>query len=351
MVLLKKRTFIIIPIIFFIGLAALFVYKGGRTVTIIGNNSSGFWKETAAIFDSLPEPEEDRIDILIVGIRGFQDGEDRSEGGSNGEYLADTIILASFNKENDRAALVSIPRDLYVDIPEYGMEKINSAYAIGEARQYGGGGLQLTRALVSAISGVYVDHVVSVDFEGFEKIIDQIGGIVIYRDTPFVEGKQWIHDGQEGKRYWRFRQESTTTEAGWEFYVPKGENIMNSEEALYYARSRYSSSDFDRMRRQQEVISMIKSKALNLGVIANPVKIFGILDTLENNVRSDIEVSQMKELLFIIQKAKIQDLKKAVLDTSDDGLLVEDRVEGRFVLLPKDGDYSQIRELFKSIVE
>jgi len=351
MVLLKKRTFIIIPIIFFVGIALLFVYKGGRTVTIIGNNSSGFWPETAAIFSSLPEPEEDRIDILIVGIRGFRGGEDRSEGGSNGEYLADTIILASFNKKNEQAAFVSIPRDLYVDIPEHGMEKINSAYAIGETRQYGGGGLQLTKALVSAISGVYVDYAVSVDFGGFKKIIDQIGGIVIYRDTPFVEGKQWIRDGQEGKRYWRLSQESTTTEVGWEFYVPGGANIMNSEEALYYARSRYSSSDFDRMRRQQEVISAIKSKALNLGVIANPIRIFNILDTLENNVRSDIDVSQMKELLSIMQKTKIQEFKRVVLDTSDDGLLVEDRIDGRFVLLPKDGDFSQIKELFKNIVE
>ena len=189
MVLLKKKI-IVLPIMFLVLFGALFVYKAGRTITIVGIGGEKLWEETIARFPPLPEPEEDRIDVLLVGIRGFDDDYDPQVGGGNGEYLADTIILLSFNKKNEQASLVSIPRDLYVDIPDYGQEKINSAYAIGEARQYGGGGLQLTRALVSIITGVYVDHAVSIDFEGFQKIIDHLGGIVIYRDTPFIEAKQ-----------------------------------------------------------------------------------------------------------------------------------------------------------------
>ena len=349
MVLLRKKI-IVVPMVLLVLFGAFFVYKVGRTITVVGNGGGRLWEETIARFPSLPEPEENRIDVLLVGIRGFSSDEDIYEGGSNGEYLADTIILISFNTENEQTALVSIPRDLYVDIPGYGMEKINSAYAIGETRNYGGGGLQLTRALVSSISGVYVDHAVSIDFAGFQKIIDHLGGIVIYRDTPFVETKQWIHDGREGARYWRLREASTSTEAGWEFYVPQGANTMNSEEALYYARSRYSSSDFDRMRRQQEVISAIKSKALNLGVIANPLRLLQILDLVEKNIRTDTSPSGIRTLIKLVQEVKIQDFRQYVLSSEDGGLLREDRVEGRFVLLPNSGNYMQIQELFQTIV-
>lgn len=347
-----KRKIIIAPVGIILLLVMLFAYKTGRTVTIIGGNSEQLWEETALLFPALPEREEDRTDVLIVGIRGFSDDDDDIvNGGSKGEYLADTIILLSFNKKSEVAALISIPRDLYVDIPQYGMEKINSAYAIGETRNYGGGGLQLIKALVSVISGVYVDHAISIDFAGFQKIVDHLGGIVIYRDTPFVEDKQWIYDGRAGGRYWRLREQSTTTPAGWVFSVPKGSNVMSSEESLYYARSRYSSSDFDRMRRQQEVISAIKSKALNLGVLTSPIKIFQILDTVEKNVRTDMSASEMKELIDLARDAKIQDFKKAVFSSDEDSVLREDNIDERFVLVPKAGDYSSIQELFYDIVK
>lgn len=346
-----RRKIVIIPIGFVLLLIVFFAYKTGRTITVVGGSSEQLWEETAALFPVLPKREEDRIDVLIVGIRGFSDNDDIVNGGSKGEYLADTIILLSFSKESEVAALVSIPRDFYVDIPKYGMEKINSAYAIGETRNYGGGGLQLTKALISMVSGVYVDYAISIDFVGFQKIVDHLGGIVIYRDTPFTEDKQWIYDGREGGRYWRLREQTTTTSAGWVFSVPKGSNIMNSEESLYYARSRYSSSDFDRMRRQQEVISAIKSKVFNLGVLTNPIKIFQILDTVEKNVRTDMSVAEMQELLDIAQDAKIQDFKRAVLSSDEDGVLYEDNIDGRFVLMPKAADYSEIHKLFYEIVK
>lgn len=350
----KKRIFLAILIAAVI-LGGLFTYKIGRTVTIIGGGMDSIWEETASLFPPLPEPEKNRIDILVVGIRGYS-GE---EEWGNGEWLADTIILASFNKDNDKASIVSIPRDLYVEIPGHGKEKINAVYAVGESRNYGGGGLQLMKAITSVISGVYVDYAVSVDFAGFQKIVDHLGGIVIYRDTPFIEDKQWLYDGREGKKYWRLGETAsttesgtTTTESGWVFYVPKGSNVMSSEDALYYARSRYSSSDFDRMRRQQEVISAIKSKALNLGVLANPIKIFNILDVVENNVRTDMEISDIRELISLASGAKIQRFIKEVLDSSEDvGLLLEDRADGMFVLLPRVGDYSEIQALFKNIIK
>lgn len=340
----KKK--IVASIVFsLIIIGAFFAYKAGRTIIVIGRAQDSIWEEIVLDFPKIPEPEENRVDILLVGIRGIEKGHVDKEL-QNGEFLADTIILLSFNKDNDKASLVSIPRDLYVEIPDHGKEKINSAYAIGEARHHGGGGLQLMKALASVISGVYVDYAVSIDFEGFEKIIDDIGGITVYRSTPFSEPKQWIYDGHEGARYWALE------DTGWVFYVPEGSNLMNSKEALYYVRSRYSSSDFDRMRRQQQVIEAIKSKALSLGVLGNPVKLFNILDILGDNVRSDISVSKMKELMDIMRERKVQSFEKGFLEENgDSGLLMSDNIDGKYVLIPKSGNYNEIRAMLKSIVE
>lgn len=371
---LKKKIIAALGVFFMIAFLIL-AYKAGRTISIIGTGEGMATEEIISLFYELPEREENRIDILLIGIRGYNGLENE---GINGEFLADTIMLASFNTTTNDAALVSIPRDLYVTIPGYGKEKINAAYIFGESKG-SGEGFSLMKALVSDITGVYVDHAVLVNFHGFEKIIDHLGGIVIYRDAPFSEPKQWAEDGREGKEYWRLREEfatstgsvaSSTTPADttavgtttgsaaqgatrqyWEFYVPPGANVMTSEDVLYYARSRYSSSDFDRMRRQQEVISAVKSKALNLGMLASPVKIFNILDTLGDNVRTDISLSQMKDFIRLAREVKLQDFESAVLDSSEDGLLVEEFVDGRYVLLPKAGDYSEIRKLFQDIAE
>lgn len=339
----KKVFFGFLALVLFLGI--FFAYRIGRTITIIGGGDGEVANGILPIFPSLPILEENRIDVLIVGIRGLN-GEDPSEL-ENGEYLADTIILASFNKKNNKAALVSIPRDLYVDMPNYGKrEKVNSAYAIGQLPGFGGG-LEYTRGLFSMLTGIYIDHAVRIDFKGFQKLIDQVGGITIYRDTPFAEVKQWAQDGREGKTYWRKGKN------GWIFYVPEGANLLSSEDALYYARSRYSSSDFDRMKRQQEVIASIKSKVLSLGVLANPVNILQILKILEDHLRieSFAEGEEFPELIKIAQRAKFQDVTGVVLDDSENGLLVADSIDGRFVLLPKTADYSKIQELFKGIVD
>lgn len=341
----KRKTifFVFLGLILLFGI--FFAYRIGRTITIVGGNDGELVNGALPLFPSLPSPEEDRIDVLVIGIRGLNgEGGDELE---NGEYLADTIILGSFNKKTHKAALVSIPRDLYVDMPSYGRkEKVNSAYAIGQLPGFPGG-LEYVHGLFSMITGVHIDHVVRIDFKGFQKLIDQVGGITIYRDTPFMEAKQWVHDGRAGKTYWRNDKE------GWTFYVPEGENHMSSEDALYYARSRYSSSDFDRMKRQQEVVTSIKSKVLSLGVLANPVKILQILKILEDHLRieSFVEGEELQELIKMAQRAKIQDLTQVVLDDSESGLLVADTINGRFVLVPKSGDYSQIQELFQTIVD
>ena len=188
----KKHKILRLCIIGFFSMLVLsvawFFYKTSNILTIAG--------DVGAYDDFKVKEEDNRLDILVLGIRGA--------GDENGGLLADTMILVSFDKEKQKAAIISLPRDLFVEMPDHEKpEKINFAYALGESRRWGGGGLALSKEVVKYITGVYVDHAVVLNFEGFKKLIDTMGGVVVYRDTPFIEGKQWQGEGKEGSLYWK----------------------------------------------------------------------------------------------------------------------------------------------------
>lgn len=363
--LTRKRLLIGIGVLSLLG--ALFVfYQASNVLTIAGDVGSypGFSVER----------EEDRIDVLILGIRGA--------GDPNGGLLADTMVLASFDKKTKRAAMVSIPRDLYVEMPDHKKEKINFAYALGETRSPGGGGLALSKQVVQYVSGVYVDHAIVVNFEGFRRVVDALGGVTITRDTPFSESQQWQGEGDPNSAYWVFQQttpsaaeepsstetdtpaeeeqvaesvEPTTQEEAqpegyWVFQVPAGTHTLNGKEALYYIRSRYSSSDFERVRRQQEVIDALKDQALSLGVLANPFKVFEIIDALGNNIRTDMGLGEIREFVSLAQEYQNIEVNHAVLEPSEEGIIYSDTVDGAYVLLPRSGDWEQVRGFFGSLL-
>jgi polyisoprenyl-teichoic acid--peptidoglycan teichoic acid transferase len=289
----------------------------------------------------IPEKNENRINMLILGIRGIED--------ENGGLLADTIMLMSMNKETGDTVLLSIPRDLYVYTSRTKREKLNAVYAIGESLEWGGGGLTLSKKIISQIVGQHIDYAVSVDFEAFEKFIDILGGININRKTPFIEYRQWenypehIKEGNE--MYWRLNEE----EQRWEFYIEEGDHSLDGETALYYVRARFSSDDFDRARRQQQVVSAIKDKLFSLGVLANPIKVFNILDLINDNIKRDFGILEIKNLLSLALKAQDGNIARKSLDISPEGLLYSVTVDDLYVLLPVGNTYEKIREMASNI--
>ncbi|OGZ61165.1 MAG: hypothetical protein A2919_01005 [Candidatus Spechtbacteria bacterium RIFCSPLOWO2_01_FULL_43_12] len=360
----KKSVILGIFLLFVISVLGLMFYKTSNVFTIAGDN------EDVGTYDNFEiKKEKDRLDILVLGIRG--------EGDMNGGLLADTMILISFDKSKQKAAMISLPRDLYVEMPDHDVpEKINFSYALGEQRRRGGGGLALSKEVVRYITGVYVDHAIVVNFDAFEEIVDIMGGVEIYRDTPFYEAQQWQGEGNPNSKYWYLsadepagvQNEGDTTEKDdnnpddtdnteqalgqyWVFNVPKGYSVLDSEDALYYVRSRYSSNDFDRMRRQQQVISSMRSKAFSLGVLANPVKVFDILDSLGRNVRTDMGLGDLREVITLAQDYAQVPVESALLEPMENGLIEPGNINGAYVLIPKAGDFSQIRSFFQNIFE
>jgi anionic cell wall polymer biosynthesis LytR-Cps2A-Psr (LCP) family protein len=331
----KKRQFIWlwILILFLVGFLGLFLFKTSFTVSqIVG------WQQTAKILPfakKLPEKDPDRINILLLGIRGLEDP-------GEGKLLSDAMILLSIKKSTGQIALISIPRDLYVEIA--GMKKkgrINFAYAHG--------GLECAKRTVAYLTDLYIDYAISANFKAFEEVIDTLGGVTIYLEHPFEESFQWAREGWEENEYWLKKE--IEGEEKWVFHIPAGQNTLDGKTALYYVRSRFSSSDFDRMRRQQRVLMAVKDKALSLGVLTNPVKIYELLDIVGKNIRTDMTLADIKELINLASSLDIQQIRKKVFDTTPEGLLYQTHIDGEYVLLPVGDNFDKIQEVCKNIFE
>lgn len=298
--------------------AAFFFLKVEKTFSFINHHVLG---KFIHLNNADAPQEKNRIDILILGLRGEGDI-------AAGDNLTDTMMVLSIKTDEKKAALISIPRDLYMQIPRYEkMEKINFAYAYGE--NVYGDGLDLARLAVEKAAGINIDYTVAINFPTFIKVVDALGGIDVYVPHDFLENQQW----------------------GYSFFVPKGWNHMNSETALYYSRSRYSSSDFDRARRQHDVLVAVAKKATSLGILANPVTLNAMLDSIANGVKTDIGFMDGLKLLNYTKLVTNDALIRKTLDTSAGGLLSEGYMNTAYVLYPKAGleDYTQLHALFRDI--
>jgi LCP family protein required for cell wall assembly len=181
------------------------------------------------------------INFLLIGS-------DKRPGGS---YRTDTMVIVILWPREAQASMISIPRDLWVYIPSVGMQRINTAYQSGELYGYTGGGPGLLRDTIAYNLGIRIDHTAMVEFDGFRRIVDTLGGVDVPVACPYTD--------------WRLIDPSYDpyNENNWALYtVESGVAHMDGDLALWYARSRLRSSDFDRGRRQQEVLRALFGQAL-----------------------------------------------------------------------------------------
>ncbi len=313
------------PIFYVLSILAMVVIYFGFNLALVYNSIAIFGGNNAynQVIENDPNPvpkeEPDRLDVLVLGIRGDTSQEIEQEGG----LLSDTILVVSYDKKTGKVALVSIPRDLSIDIS--GVKgKINQIYERGLEHNQG---VSLAEQIVSKITGTYIDKTIVFDFNAFKNIVDTIGGIDINLAKPFSESAQW----------------------GYLFSLPAGNNHLDGQKALYYVRSRFSSSDFDRSRRQIEVILTIKNKLIKNGYFSNPVKITNLLVALKNDIKTDFQIWDIRDVFNLMQTFDPKSPVKNYVMTSDN-LLYESRTQkGEFILLPKGDNYDGIKNLFSSI--
>jgi LCP family protein required for cell wall assembly len=194
-----------------------------------------------------PLTDKETINFLLIGS-------DKRPGSS---YRTDTLVIAIVWPKDGQVSLISIPRDLWIYIPTVGMQRINTAYQSGEITGYAGGGPGLLKDTIAYNMGIRIDHTAMVDFDGFRRIVDTLGGVEVPISCAFTD--------------WRLIDPSYDPENEnnwWLFTVGPGQVHMDGDLALWYARSRLRSNDFDRGRRQQEVLRTIFAKALQTDTLS-----------------------------------------------------------------------------------
>ncbi|MFA5318131.1 MAG: LCP family protein [Patescibacteria group bacterium] len=305
--------------------------------SIIGTFSFlGQIKHLAQTSDNLLKGEEnDRINILLLGMGGK-----KHEGG----YLTDTIMLVSIKPSSGDIAMLSIPRDLSIPVEGYGWRKINNINAFAEVEEEGSGGLAASQAL-NRVLDLPIDYYIRVDFEGFEKIIDEIGGIEVDVEN-IIDDYRYPVLGMEDAENYDSRYQH--------LYIEPGLQKMDGEMALRYARSRHSAgvegTDFARSRRQQKVLQAAKEKILNMHIIFKPRLITNILETFNEHVSTNLKVWEIVKLWDITKNTNSGSIVNKVLDNSQAGLLMDYYTEeGAYILQPRNGDFQEIQYLTKNL--
>jgi LCP family protein required for cell wall assembly len=206
------------------------------------------------------------VNILLLG------GDE--EISQDNTIRTDTMIVVSINTETNTVSMLSFPRDLFVYVPTPTMQRLNTVYGIGEAFGWDGGGFGLLRQTIFYNFGINVHYYARVNFSGFETIIDRLGGVDIAVDCTYQD--YYPVEDFDPDRSIEENYELRT--------LPVGYYTFNGFDALWYARTRRLSSDFDRGRRQQQLLRSIFSKALSENLLAN-------LPTLWNEVTSVVETN------------------------------------------------------------
>ncbi len=209
----------------------------------------------------------------------------------------DSLLIASINREEGTASLLSIPRDLYVYVPGWASTRINTAYAHGNQIEYEGGGIKLLKDTVLYNFGIPIHYYAQIDFSGFEGIVDSLGGVEVVNSCQLTD---WIlkEPGLD-----------IDEEDNWEmFTLEPGVHQMDGFTALWYARSRRTTSDFDRGRRQQQLIDAIFDKGTDLNLIAQAPAVW---NSFQETVKTDMDLGKALQLAAVansVQENGIQHL-------------------------------------------
>lgn len=370
----KKRRWLkplLIVIAIFVFVAGFFVWKTGFTLSKISNKGgllSSLGHAIPGVKDTIKGEEEGRINILLLGMRGEED--------NSGGLLADTIMLVSVKPTENKVALISIPRDLYVTVPgTQDKQKINAVHFYGEKKGEGQG-LELMKQSVGDVLGLPIHYAASINFQGFIQLIDSIGGLPMYLDNSFVESMQFrglekrcddvnftVPSGNfESKKVtrkngtvyyheYKLCYPKTPSECGGKFELPAGDVVLTGEQALCFSRSRVTSSDFERAKRQQIILQKLKDKLLSVGTLTDFTKVNDVLNSLGDNVKTDLEVWEMKEVLSIYQGMSNIQVFQRVLENSEEGFLYNPKESNGagYILLPLGENYNRIHEMAANI--
>jgi LCP family protein required for cell wall assembly len=228
----------------------------------------------------------DTVNFLLIGSdRRFETGSTRT----------DTLVIVILRPNEGQVSLISVPRDLWVSIPGFENNRVNTAHQLGVSTGHPGGGPALLKETIQYNLGIRIDHTAMVDFNGFRTIVDTLGGVDVPVSCAYTD--------------WRLIDPNYNPEieANWYLHtVNPGVIHMDGDLALWYARSRQRSSDFDRGRRQQEVLRALFTQALQAGTLTRIPELY---NNLKDSVETDLSIGDLLQLSLYAPKMTNADIR------------------------------------------
>jgi len=269
--------------------------------------------------------ETSKKNILVLGRPG---------PGYSGKDLTDTIILAHLNLSEKKVALISLPRDLLVKVPQQGtLTKINSIYQLS--------GIEGLKEKIEEITDLSIDNYILIDLAVAKEIIELVDGLNVYVsqdiNDPYFPGPNYTY-------------QTFILKAGWRY--------LDGQTTLKYIRTRYTSpnGDFDRMARQQQIIRLLKQKVLALNPLWNFPTYLKIFNTLKNHIKTDLGLMEMRTLYQTAQELNPDQITQLVIDKKRTDLLTSGPVmfgqQMASVVYPKagQGNYNEIKDFIKRTI-
>jgi LCP family protein required for cell wall assembly len=246
-------------------------------------------------------------DTLVIALLGMDTAR------SSALWRTDSIILVFIQQQTRQIGLLSVPRDLWVHIPDHKYGRINTVDALGERAHPGGGQILLDRTFRQNL-GVPIDHVIRIDFQGFVRIIDAVGGVTIDVEKPIVD---------------RFPDPLSPT-GEFQLDLQAGPQHLDGRTALAYCRSRMTTSDFDRSRRQRQVLIGLRKQAFTMQRLDQAAELWAALGDAFQTDLPMVEAAQLAHLAYGIGSENVR-------STSIGSAMVEPWTtpQGAQVLLPQ----------------
>lgn len=307
----RKRNFSTPVKLGLIIVALVLTFWGG--VAAVRGGLLGETVRQVVTLNSLKSDKEGHTNMLLLGVAGKME---------QGGHLSDSIMIVSINPKRPSISVLSLPRDLYIS-SKVGDRKINEIYAAAQFKHGEPKGLEITKDAVSEFTGIDIHYGAVVDFALFEDGIDLLGGVDIFVPKD-------INDDRYPDSNFGYQT----------FVIRRGLQHLSGDTALKYARSRKTTSDYDRARRQQDLALAIRQKIESNGWVDNAGKLREFYDMFRRKVNTDIDLSTMMALAKIGMGIDYGDIVSAVLNddpTQKGGLLYAPAREfygGQFVLLP-----------------
>lgn len=339
------------------------------------NSTASFIFENIPILDTTPS----KVNILLLGNAG---------GKHDGADLTDTIMVATIDPQSKRINLISLPRDLWLQDSQL---KVNAIYAYGKKQ---GQGLKTSKEKIGNILGLPIHHAVRIDFNGFIRAIDELGGIDVEVEKSFddylypITGKENDLCGltelekefseeeakslniELGKRKvfidlsGKIATDAAVEDNGYKYFACRYEHLsfekgianMDGETALKFVRSRHGTngegSDFARAKRQQKVLEAVREKVLSVETLVNPNRIAGVINALGQSFETDIPIIDVLDLYSVVKR--VSTVNSYILGGSGgESLFIHPQPSGyggAWVLTPKGGDFTIVQNYIKDII-